>query len=210
MCNCTTNNKDLLVVIIPVLITAIVTLVVTIIENIQKTITDHRKYSSEALKRVNDIIPVMYNILFSMKMIALQIESINPAPTLINTLINYYDYKNNKAEYRKAHTKDINKIPQLEMYVEEYIKCIESMDAIHSYEIPMPPIRHYIFNKKLSKMFSLFLYLPLVIKSHTNKTTNNDSFKKELRVIRKKWGDLMNSKVIQKYIDILNQWNSKY
>ena len=34
------------------LITAIVTLVVTIIENIQKTITDHRKYSSEALKRV--------------------------------------------------------------------------------------------------------------------------------------------------------------
>ena len=129
MCNCTTNSNDLLVVIIPVLITAIVTLVVTIIENIQKTITDHRKYSSEALKRVNDIIPVMYNILFSMKMIALQIESINPAPTLINTLINYYDYKNNKAEYRKAHTKDINKIPQLEMYVEELLNyCLKESE----------------------------------------------------------------------------------
>lgn len=210
MCNCASTSTDLLMVVIPVLITALVTLIVTIIENAQKAITAYREYSSNELKKVNKILPVLYNTLISMKLIVLQIESIRPNAKFIDTLVDYYNYKKDNVSYRESHQDDISTIPQFEMYMDAYIQCIKEMKNIHECEIPLPPIGHFIFNKKLEKLLSMFRYFPLIIENQEKQIIDDDTFKQELTLINKKWDNLTNSKEIQKYIDILNQWITKY
>ena len=212
MFNCSENSyNDLLIVVLPVMITAIASLIVTIIQTIQKSVISKREYNYSEYQKMGVIYPKLKNILTKMFFAANEIESLTDIATYPDTIIDFYLYKEDKAKFREKHPEYLNSLAQFEHHMSDYIETINTLNAfLATNSFPMPPMWHPILKKKIVKMLSFFQYYSLIIDEKTTHKISNYHFKQILDKINTDWGNPLSSKFIANYIDILNEWVSKY
>lgn len=204
-------QEDLVGIVIPVIITAFISLITIIVDLIFKIVVENRKYNSEQYKYMQEFYPELKTKLYELKYDLHEIENNPMFGNRDQAIEKYIKISDDEQEYRSEHTDERLYIDTFKKSMNSYREHIIEIETILSnHAIPSAPIMHPCLKKSINKMlFAVQCNSVLWKKSKCNEISN-EVFNEELKRMNEKGKICFDSKMIEKYIQCLDKWFSKY
>ena len=200
-------QKDLVGIIIPAIITATISLISLVASSVISVIQEKRKYNHEQFKYMQKVFPTLKILLQQMRFsIDLAKEYTQSFGSDISqALQNYHNFRMNESLYRKNHPAEGQEINKFIYIMKGYIDNAKNLHEFFSNEaIPAMPLLHPFLKKDVYKMLGILQYWAQFLPQLDDTSIDGNFFNKELE------NCTLNSKNLQKYIDLLDKWHQAY
>ena len=198
-------------IVLPVVITAFVSLITVFTNTILQIILQYSKVNGEQYKIMQEFYPKMKLYLLESRLAIQEVENSPICEDLKRATLKYILYKSDEVQYRRNNENEVQHIDEFVLAMDNFSSCIREINSyLVACTLPRPPIIHPIFRIRVSKMLVVLQYYSLLWDKYYNNTLNITILKREIDGFKNKWKVEMNSKIITKYIKLLDKWFLQY